>query len=148
MQTFFFGNDPRKRKPEQMKNTTVIYYGEADVDEAVSIVASERAAQNVAVSRDASAFDGEAETCTDLIILGSVTTHARKKIEAAYVGVRPTVRTISGPKAKPEEISQAARPDANLIPAATMQADPPRLPIDSGDDSTEVRPRRPRKPSV
>lgn len=129
-----------------MKKITVFYYGEGDAKGATRLANAERAGHDIAITRDASVFDGEIEQCTEVVILPGVPTHARKKIEGAYGGdliklrgsskwyggeirteghgpdaktsvVIPEHGVIHAPKADPEQVSAASRPQANLEPA-------------------------------
>ena len=123
--------------PERAVKPTTIYYYETkqDLAWAENEVRQARLAKHNAFTRDAVVFDGEREQCTRVVICDDVRGHLRNKIEAAYQGFLGETAalagdgprslapadfadplTVHGPKADPEEVSDAARPDINLHP--------------------------------
>lgn len=153
-----------------VKKIVVFYYGEGEGEEAKRLAISERTSHQAAIVRDAAAFDGEIEQCTEVVVLPNVPEHQRKKIQMAYRGdlvtlrgsskwyggeiktgpndpdaqtdvIVPDTTTVHGPKRDPEEVSRAVRPDSNLTTTVT--------PADSlGHEPRPVRRGRPPKASL
>lgn len=114
-----------------MQRTVIVYFGEGLQDEAKKIVEAIREhkpgkVRDVARMIDATRFDGSRENCTDVFVVPGTKDFHRKKIEEAYgkdmiltdegdlYAAIPAETVIHGAKEKPEEVSGAARPAANL----------------------------------
>jgi hypothetical protein len=85
------------------KPTTLIYYG-SDTAEATRIAVSERSHGRIAMTRDASRFDGQEEPCDWVVVMPEVPWELRQAIAGVYgERVEPPAVNAQKPREKPRE---------------------------------------------